>query len=93
MNATLSSDATAWWLVQSPWVTNVSFSGKTAAIDPLQAPTDVQISYIVPSGVVSGPITVRSPKGSFTTTTNFFVPPQVTGFSPSTGRAPANGSS
>lgn len=71
-------------------VTSVSFGGKAAAPDPLQAPTDQLIGYIVPSGVVSGPIKVTSPAGSFTTSTNFFVPPQVTGFSPSTGRVGTN---
>jgi hypothetical protein len=71
-------------------VTSVTFAGKAAAIDPLQAPTDMMISYIVPSGVVTGPIKVSSSTASFTTTTNFFVPPQVTGFSPSTGRAGTN---
>jgi large repetitive protein len=70
--------------------TSVTFAGKPAAIDPNQAPTDVLIGYIVPSGVVSGPIKVSTPAGSFTTATNFFVPPQVTGFSPSTGRAGTN---
>ena len=71
-------------------VTSVTFSGKAASIDLTQAPTDTLISYIVPSGVVSGPIKVTSPAGSFTTATNFFVPPQVTGFSPTNGRAGTN---
>ncbi len=71
-------------------VTSVSFAGKPAAVDLLQAPTDQLISYIVPSVGVSGPITVSSPSGSFTTATNFFVPPQVAGFSPSTGRVGTN---
>lgn len=71
-------------------VTSVSFAGKSAAIDPLQAPTDQIISYIVPQGAVSGPIRVQSSAGTFTTATNFFVPPLVTGFSPPTGRAGTN---
>jgi hypothetical protein len=46
-------------------VTSVTFAGKTAAIDPNQAPTDMLISYIVPSGVVTGPIKVTTRDGSY----------------------------
>ena len=32
-NATLSSNATAWWVLQSPWVTNVTYGAEAYAID------------------------------------------------------------
>src|SRR5439155_27064680 len=33
LNATLSPNATAWYLAQSPWVTNINFTAEAYAID------------------------------------------------------------
>ena len=75
-------------------VTNVSFNGITAGITSL---ADDQITANVPAGVTTGPIIVRSSLGAFSTltntlstATNFFVPPVITGFSPSFGRTGTN---
>lgn len=42
-----------------------------------------------PAGVTTGPITVMTSAGSYTTVSNFFVPPVVSSFSPATGMAGA----
>ncbi len=49
-----------------------------------------RIVVTAPSGVTTGPIMVTSPNGNFTTSTNFFVPPGISIFSPLTGRAGTN---
>ncbi len=52
--------------------------------------TDNTISVDTPAGVSTGPVSVRSPLGTYTTTANFFVAPVITGFSPVNGRAGTN---
>ncbi len=52
--------------------------------------SDTYLTVTVPAGVTTGPITVTSTTGSFTTSSNFFVPPTLTGFSPVAGRAGTN---
>lgn len=69
-------------------VTNVSFNGKSGT--GLAVTLDYSLTVHAPAGVTSGPITVKGPKGSFTTTSNFFVQPAITGFSPSSGRTGTN---
>jgi large repetitive protein len=69
-------------------VTNVSFNGLPGI--NLFVGFDSSLQVDAPPGVTSGPITVVSPEGSFTTQSNFFVPPVVTGFSPAAGRAGTN---
>ncbi len=69
-------------------VTNVTFNGRPVT-NPLPPPSDTQMQVNAPAGVTTGPIVLRSAKGVFTTT-NFFVPPVVTGFSPTSGRAGTN---
>jgi hypothetical protein len=69
-------------------VTNVTFNGKPVT-NPLPPPSDTQMQVNAPAGVTTGPITLRSAKGVFTTS-NFYVPPVLAGFLPTTGRAGTN---
>jgi hypothetical protein len=69
-------------------VTNVSFNGKSGT--GLAVTLDYSLTVRAPSGVTSGPITVKGTNGTFTTTSNFFVPPVITGFAPSAGRSGTN---
>lgn len=66
----------------------VKFNGVTA---PGASSTDgVNISATVPATATTGPISVTTPLGTYTTATNFFVPPVITGFAPAAGRAGTN---
>lgn len=66
----------------------VKFNGVTA---PGAATTDgTSISVNAPAGVTTGPITVTTTAGTYTTGTNFFVPPVITGFAPAFGRGGTN---
>ncbi len=65
----------------------VTFDGKAGTIWNVQ-PSYVQV--YAPSTVTTGPIRVSSSLGSYTTTTNFFVPPTLIGFSPTNGRTGTN---
>jgi large repetitive protein len=69
-------------------VTNISFGSKSGV--NIVAQSDTLLKVDAPPGVVSGPLTVKSLLGSFTTSSNFFVPPTITGFSPANGRAGTN---
>lgn len=70
-------------------VTNVTFNGRR--VQNLQPPTsDEQMQVIAPVGVSTGPIRVQSPQGSWTTSSNFFVPPLITNMTPASGRAGTN---
>lgn len=69
-------------------VTNVSFNGKSGT--GLAVTLDYSLTVHAPNGVTCGPITVSATNGSFTTSTNFFAPPVITGFSPATGRSGTN---
>ncbi len=68
--------------------TGAVFNGKAGTGFFVQSDTRIQVT--APPGVTTGPITVTSNKGSFTTRTNFFVPPGISSFSPLTGRAGTN---
>jgi uncharacterized repeat protein (TIGR01451 family) len=46
-----------------------------------------QLTALVPAGAITGPLTVTTTNGTFTTTTNFYLPPVITGFTPSNGAA------
>jgi uncharacterized repeat protein (TIGR01451 family) len=66
-------------------VTNVKFGGASVAITPTAY---TQVIATVPSGATTGPVTVASPSGSFTTSSNFTITtggPFISGFSPSNG--------
>jgi uncharacterized repeat protein (TIGR01451 family) len=54
------------------------------------AAATTQFTVLVPAGAMSGPITVSNALGTYTTATNFHVPPALTGFAPSQGRAGTN---
>src|ERR1051326_541149 len=68
--------------------TNATFNGKPGVNFAVQADTFIRVD--TPSNVASGPITVSSPMGTWTTSSNFFVPPTVSGFLPAAGRAGTN---
>lgn len=69
-------------------VTNVTFATKSGT--SITHPSDMMLMVNTPAGVTSGPITVRSASGIFTAPTNFYVPPVITGFSPTNGRTGTN---
>jgi hypothetical protein len=69
-------------------VTNVSFNGKPGT--GLTVALEYSLTVNAPNGVTTGPITVFGTNGSYTTTSNFYVPPAITGFSPTTGRSGTN---
>lgn len=69
-------------------VTAVKFNGVTAPF--FYATEDGLLQARAPNNVTTGPMTVTTPSGTFVTTSNFFVPPVVTGFAPTNGRAGTN---
>jgi large repetitive protein len=69
-------------------VTNVSFNGKSGT--GLAVTLDYSLTVHAPIGVTSGPLTVKATNGTFTTASNFFALPTITGFSPSAGRSGTN---
>jgi len=69
-------------------VTSVTFNGVPGANLYNQADTRIRVD--APTGVTSGPLQVISPQGIFTTSSNFFGPPVITGFSPVLARAGTN---
>jgi hypothetical protein len=69
-------------------VTNVSFNGKPGT--GLIVTLEYSLTVNAPNGVTTGPITVIGTNGSYTTTSNFFVPPVITGLSPPIGRSGTN---
>src|SRR6267378_638425 len=69
-------------------VTNVTFNGRNGTMP--NPSSDTALTVNAPAGVSSGPIIVRSPKGTYTAPSNFFVPPTITGFSPASGRTGTN---
>ena len=69
-------------------VNNVSFNGKSGT--SLAVTLDYSLTVHAPLGVTSGPITVSGTTGTFTTTSNFYAPPVITGFSPFAGRTGTN---
>ncbi len=71
--------------------TNVTFNGRLGT--SFHVSTDDQLEVNVPNGATTGPLVILSGLGSsfnFTTTSNFFVPPVITAFSPFSGRAGTN---
>src|SRR5215475_5482558 len=69
-------------------VTNVSFNGKPGT--GLVVALDYSLTVNAPNGVTTGPITVIGTNGFYTTTSNLYVPPVITGFSPAAGRTGTN---
>lgn len=68
--------------------TNVTFNGVAGTGLAVRSDTLLQVN--VPSGVTTGPIMLSSPLGSYTTTSNFYVPPSITSFTPANGRPGTN---
>lgn len=68
--------------------TNATFGGIAGTNFFVAADTRIQV--YTPTNVVSGPITVNSSIGSSTTSSNFYVPPSVSSFTPASGRAGTN---
>lgn len=63
---------------------SVKFGGVSAAFD---VDSDSQITATVPAGASTGPITVKAPDGTATSTTNFVVTgPTITSFRPKAGK-------
>jgi uncharacterized repeat protein (TIGR01451 family) len=69
-------------------VTNVSFNGKAGT--SLAVTLDYSLTVHAPVGVTSGPLTVKGTNGTFTTASNFYAPPVITGFAPFAGRSGTN---
>jgi hypothetical protein len=67
--------------------TAVSFNGATASFSGVTAN---QLTATVPAAATSGPITVTTPSGAATSVTNFFLPPNIIGFTPTNGAAGTN---
>jgi uncharacterized repeat protein (TIGR01451 family) len=68
--------------------TNATFNGTPGLNFAVQSDTLIRVD--TPTGVSSGPLAVNSALGTWVTTSNFFVPPSITGFSPGAGRTGTN---
>ena len=68
--------------------TNATFNRQPGSSFFVQS--DIRISVNAPANVSTGPIGVNSSSGSYTTSSNFYAPPQITSFSPARGRANTN---
>ncbi len=72
-------------------ITGANFGGVTAvkfggvASTNFFASAATQISADVPSGALTGPVTVTTPGGTYATPFTFYVPPRIASFSPSIG--------
>ncbi|HWW01629.1 MAG TPA: IPT/TIG domain-containing protein [Candidatus Acidoferrum sp.] len=64
------------------------FAGQPAA--SFFRSSDSLISMVAPAGVVSGPLTITSSLGNYTTISNFDVPPTISGMAPPAGRVGTN---
>jgi uncharacterized repeat protein (TIGR01451 family) len=62
----------------------VKFNGSSATVT---GATFGQLSAKVPANTETGPVTITTTNGSFTTTSNFFLPPLITSISTSNGIA------
>ncbi|MEO7299473.1 MAG: IPT/TIG domain-containing protein [Verrucomicrobiota bacterium] len=69
-------------------VTNARFAGINATIAPITSDTQIQVT--APVNVVTGPISLTRSNVTGTTSSNFFVAPTITSFSPTSGRAGTN---
>jgi large repetitive protein len=68
--------------------TAVSFNGTAAT--SISGVTSNQITATVPINATSGPIGVTTTNGNVTTTSNFFLPPSITIFTPTNGAPGTN---
>ncbi len=60
-------------------LSSVQFNGVNASFNP---PIYGQVNAIVPAGAATGPITVTTTNGSFTTPNRIYLPPSITSFAP-----------
>jgi hypothetical protein len=70
--------------------TAVTLDGTAAAY---KVESDTQLTFDVPPGATSGPVSVTTPNGTVTSSTSFTVgmpPPEISGFSPASGAAGAS---
>jgi uncharacterized repeat protein (TIGR01451 family) len=65
-----------------------SFNGLAGSNFVVQSDTLIRVD--APPGVTTGPLSVSTAFGNSTTSSNFFVPPTITGLSPATGRTGTN---
>ena len=68
-----------------PSVSSVTFNGVNAS--SFHVGFDNSMTAVTPANVTSGPIQVTTTTGSFTTSSNYFAPPKIAGFSPASGKA------
>jgi hypothetical protein len=69
-------------------VTGVGFDGVMGVNLAVQSATLIRVD--APAGVVSGPITVFSPQGNWTSAEDFLAPPVITNVTPAFGRTGTN---
>ena len=69
-------------------VTNVTFNGMPSLI--LSAASDSLVQVQAPTGLLTGPIVISTPLGTFVTSSNFFGNPVITALSPAFGRTGTN---
>src|SRR5579883_262316 len=69
-------------------VTNVTFNGKPGFI--VSATSDTLIQVQAPPGLLTGPIAVSTPLGTFVTSSNFYGNPGILSLTPTSGRAGTN---
>jgi hypothetical protein len=68
--------------------TNVQFGALNAA--SFRVVSDTMITAQPPTNVMTGPITIKTTAGNYTTPTNWYVQPAITNVSPASGRAGTN---
>lgn len=66
----------------------VKFTGASSFVT--NAGSTTRFSVIVPPGTITGPILLSNAQGSYTTSSNFMVPPTFKGFTPFVGRTGTN---
>lgn len=77
-------------------LTGVNFTGASAvkfadvAATFTKPTTDTQLNAVAPNNVLTGPITVTTSLGSYSTWNNFYGKPVITSFAPWSGRAGTN---
>lgn len=69
---------------------SVYFGSRAARDLKITAADGTVLECRPPVGVTNGPITVVNSYGNFTTTSNFYAPPVISGFTPTSGRAGTN---
>ncbi len=63
-------------------VSNVTFNGVSANFTNASS---TKVTAVVPAGATTGPISIKTPDGTATTTNKFYLPPSITSSSPGSG--------